>query len=671
MFQAILRNVLVLLVLAANSVTFAFAAENRVALVIGNSAYRHATELDNPKNDAADIAVAAEKLGFKVIKGLDLDKSGMDRTIRQFAEALRGATVGMFFYAGHGLQVSGRNYLVPIDAELKTAEALDFEMVGLDVIQRVMENASETNVLFIDACRDNPLSRNLARAMGTRSGAVGRGLTAQEAGAGTLISFSTQPGNVALDGTGTRNSPYAGALAKHIATQGKDLPAVLVQVRRDVMATTGKRQIPWEHSALTAEVMLAPGAPVQTAVTTAPKPDVSERSANDSTRSEPKTTTMPTVPVQAVPVQAVPVQTVESKTAEMGAKPEPARQTTIKIIKPGIVKITKSDHSQHVYDEANRFTKYPFSDSIELPPGRYRLLDNDKEHISTALFDINAGETVDINQIAGFVAVEGTKHSQHLYDETGTNRLTKYAFSDGVHLPPGRYHLADNDKEHISTALFDIKAGQTVDIKQISGFVAVEGTKHSQHLYDETGTNRLTKYAFSDGVHLPPGRYRLADNDKEHISTALFDIKAGETVDIKQISGFVAVEGTKHNQHLYDETGTKRLTKYSFSDGVHLPPGRYRLADNDKEHISTVPFAIKAGETVDIKQISGVLTLKGAKHAQHIYDETGKRLTKYPFDDEVRLPPGRYRLVDNTTERVTVEALEIKLGEETVIDFGG
>ena len=271
MFQAIFCRALVLLIASAASITIAFASESRVALVIGNSAYRHASVLENPKNDATDIAAAAEKLGFKVISGLDLDKSSMDRTIRQFAEALRGADVGLFFYAGHGLQVSGRNYLVPIDAELKGAEALDFEMIGLDVVQRIMEAATETNILLIDACRDNPLSRNLARAMGTRSTAIGRGLVAQEAGAGTLISFSTQPGNVALDGTGSRNSPYAAALVKHIATQAKDLPAILVQVRRDVMATTGKRQIPWEHSALTAEVMLAPHvSPQKTAIAAAP-----------------------------------------------------------------------------------------------------------------------------------------------------------------------------------------------------------------------------------------------------------------------------------------------------------------------------------------------------------------------------------------------------------------
>jgi uncharacterized caspase-like protein len=158
MMQAILRHAAVALVLAASSVTMAVAAEKRVALVIGNSAYRHAPVLDNPRNDAADMAAAAERLGFKVIKGIDLDKTGMDRTIRQFAEALKGASVGMLFYAGHGLQVSGRNYLVPTDAELKTAEALDFEMVGLDVVQRIMEAATETNILFVDACRDRPPS---------------------------------------------------------------------------------------------------------------------------------------------------------------------------------------------------------------------------------------------------------------------------------------------------------------------------------------------------------------------------------------------------------------------------------------------------------------------------------------------------------------------------------
>jgi uncharacterized caspase-like protein len=117
----------------------------------------------------------------------------------------------LFFYAGHGLQVSGANYLVPVDARLEDASGLDFELVRLDLVQRTMEREVATNIIFLDACRDKPLARNLARALGTRSVEIGRGLAPTQGGAGTLISFSTQPGNVALDGTG-RNSPFAAAL---------------------------------------------------------------------------------------------------------------------------------------------------------------------------------------------------------------------------------------------------------------------------------------------------------------------------------------------------------------------------------------------------------------------------------------------------------------------------
>jgi uncharacterized caspase-like protein len=194
-------------------------------------------------------------LKFDVLEGVDLSKIEMDRVIRDFAEALSEADVGLFFYAGHGLQVSGENYLVPIDAKLTSAAALDFEMVRLALVQRVMERASDTNIIFLDACRDNPLARNLARAMGTRSGAIGRGLAAMESGVGTLISFSTQPGNVALDGAG-RNSPFAEALVEEFTTSREDLSSVLIGVRNQVIAATGNRQVPWEHSSLRARFYL-------------------------------------------------------------------------------------------------------------------------------------------------------------------------------------------------------------------------------------------------------------------------------------------------------------------------------------------------------------------------------------------------------------------------------
>jgi tripartite-type tricarboxylate transporter receptor subunit TctC len=237
--------VLLLLVLLPSTVH----AQKRVALVIGNSSYQHAGELANPKNDATDMAASLRLARFQVIEGYDLNKADLDRKIRDFATALRGAQAGLFFYAGHGLQVSGQNYIVPVDAELTTEAALDFEMVRLDLVHRTMEREAPTNILILDACRNNPLARNLARAMGTRSATIGRGLAAVESGAGTLISFSTQPGNVALDGVG-RNSPFAGALVKHMTSSQDDLGSILIAVRNDVMEVTQRKQVPWEHSAM-------------------------------------------------------------------------------------------------------------------------------------------------------------------------------------------------------------------------------------------------------------------------------------------------------------------------------------------------------------------------------------------------------------------------------------
>ena len=250
MSLALPRFAIYLIVSLAALLAGTAAEAKRLALIIGNGAYQHVPRLANPANDAIDMSAALKKLGFEIIEGRDLDEAAMRRAVKQFAETLTGAKIGLFFYAGHGLQVDGQNYLVPIDAKLETAAGLDFELIRLDVVQRAMERETRTNVIFLDACRDNPLTRNLARVMGTRSvKEVGRGLAAVELGVGTLISFSTQPGNFALDGDG-RNSPYAAALAKHLSNPTEDLSTLLISVRNDVMAATNDRQIPWEHSAL-------------------------------------------------------------------------------------------------------------------------------------------------------------------------------------------------------------------------------------------------------------------------------------------------------------------------------------------------------------------------------------------------------------------------------------
>lgn len=238
----------VLTVLCAGSA----AAASRVALVIGNSAYRHAAPLKNPGNDAQDIAAALRRLGFDVVAGQDLDRPGTERAIRDFAKKLPGSSVALFYYAGHGLQVNGRNYLAPTDAKLSSEFDLDFETIPLRLILRQMEREKRTNLVFLDACRDNPLAKNLARSMGTRSAAIGRGLARIETGVGTMIAFATQPGNVALDGKG-RNSPFTTAILKHIESAGKPISEIMIAVRNDVLQASNGEQVPWEHSSLTGQ----------------------------------------------------------------------------------------------------------------------------------------------------------------------------------------------------------------------------------------------------------------------------------------------------------------------------------------------------------------------------------------------------------------------------------
>lgn len=231
-------------------------AERRVALVLGFGAYQHAPELANPVNDATALAATLERLGFEVILGLDLERRDAERSLARFARALDGADTAILFYAGHGLQVAGANYLLPVDARLEHEADLPFEALRLTDLLAAMERGQRVNLVFLDACRDNPLARNLARSMGTRSASLGRGLATVEGAIGSLIAFATQPGNVALDGDG-RHSPFTAALLEHLPTPDLEVRQILTRVRSSVIDATGGRQVPWDHSSLTADVYLA------------------------------------------------------------------------------------------------------------------------------------------------------------------------------------------------------------------------------------------------------------------------------------------------------------------------------------------------------------------------------------------------------------------------------
>ena len=195
-------------------------SERRIALVIGNSGYQNTPELRNPRHDAADTAESLRRVGFEVFEGHDLDKRSMERLIRQFGVKLSGADLALFFYAGHGIAIGEQNYLVPIDARLSGEGDVDFEVLPLALVLKQMEREAKTSIVLLDACRDNPLTRNLARSMGTRSSSVAQGLAEVKTGVGTLIGFSTQPGNVAIDGPG-RNSPLTSIRRGKGGNQGR------------------------------------------------------------------------------------------------------------------------------------------------------------------------------------------------------------------------------------------------------------------------------------------------------------------------------------------------------------------------------------------------------------------------------------------------------------------
>lgn len=287
----LMRSAIVLAVALTGALTGSLAqlspaaAQKNLALVIGNGSYVRAGQLANPVNDASDMAAALKEAGFDVILGLDLDKRGFDLKVRDFSRALPDADASVFFYAGHGLQVASRNYLVPIDAELQNERDLDFEGVSLDFILKQMELGREgkTSIVFLDACRDNPLARNLARSMGTRSASIGSGLAQVQAGVGTFVAYSTQPGNVALDGQG-RNSPFTAALAQSIRQPDRNLTAVMVDVRRQVLSATNGRQVPWDHSALTGDFFFHRASAGGAAPKALPAPDTAMQSMQDRVR---------------------------------------------------------------------------------------------------------------------------------------------------------------------------------------------------------------------------------------------------------------------------------------------------------------------------------------------------------------------------------------------------
>jgi hypothetical protein len=250
-------------------------AEARVALVVGNSTYERAPWLANPANDARLMAQTLSRLGFAVALETDVTQGELRRAIAAFTDAVAAAGSGstaFFYYAGHGVQLDGRNYLVPVDAEVGNARDVVLGSVSAsDLLQTVELAGGNANVIILDACRDNPFRR------ATRG--LSLGLARMDAPVGSIIGYATGPGQTALDGSGP-NSPYTQALADALVTPGLAIEQVFKQVRRRVYEGTGGAQTPWEESSLIQEVVLG-GDAVQPATAasappaiTAPRRDV-------------------------------------------------------------------------------------------------------------------------------------------------------------------------------------------------------------------------------------------------------------------------------------------------------------------------------------------------------------------------------------------------------------
>ncbi|MBZ9669067.1 caspase domain-containing protein [Mesorhizobium sp. ES1-3] len=234
----------------------AASAERRVALVLGNSQYQHAAPLANPARDAQAMAERLKNLGFEVVSGFDLTKQQTQTTVARFAKQVRGADVALFFYAGHGLQVSGKNYLLPVDAALEDETSLDFEAVSVDFILRQMSRETSIRLVFLDACRDNPLADVLAKTAGIKGASSGLAeIPIENGGAGTLVAFAASPNQLAYDGSGD-HSPFTTALLQHIGESNVSITEAMNRVTSDVFNATAGKQRPWINVSLTTEVVL-------------------------------------------------------------------------------------------------------------------------------------------------------------------------------------------------------------------------------------------------------------------------------------------------------------------------------------------------------------------------------------------------------------------------------
>ena len=227
--------------------------ERRVALVVGNSTYAHAPALRNPASDAKLLAQSLRESGFSDVRELyDADLSTLGRALKEFGDLAVGSDWAVIYFAGHGIEVGGTNYLIPVDAKLEQQAHVEDEAVPLSRVMSKVTSASKLQLIILDACRNNPFVPRMRGTGRTRS--LGSGLTAIEPETGVLVAYAARDGTTALDGeSGSPNSPYADALARHMREQGLEISLLFRKVRDDVLTRTAKQQEPYTYGSLPAQ----------------------------------------------------------------------------------------------------------------------------------------------------------------------------------------------------------------------------------------------------------------------------------------------------------------------------------------------------------------------------------------------------------------------------------
>jgi uncharacterized caspase-like protein len=231
-------------------------ADRRVAFVVGNGAYKNVQALPNPPIDAKSMAGVLRNAGFEVVEGTNLPRDKMTERLLEFGQKAQGADVVLFFYAGHGIAIDGINYLLPVDADIKSE--MDVKLgsaINIDVTLDQTMSDAKVKLVFLDACRDNPFTAKI-KATATRSVNVQTGLAEMKSGEGTLIAFATGPGQTALDGQEGTHSPFTRALVANITAPGVEIQQAMTKVRAQVSEETNKSQLPWGHTNLIGSVYL-------------------------------------------------------------------------------------------------------------------------------------------------------------------------------------------------------------------------------------------------------------------------------------------------------------------------------------------------------------------------------------------------------------------------------